>query len=350
MKLLMITRKVDEKDSSPAGFTYNWVKKIGQKLEKLYVITWQKSARGDLPENIEIISLPNNKLLKIFVLPFKLFRVLPKVNGVFCHQNPEYTILAAPWAKLFGKKLVTWYAHGYVGWKLHLVNWLADKILTSSDKGCRLKYRKKIEVIGQGIDVDYFNKQLRVSNERSYFKILSIGRISPAKDYQTLIQAVGILVKNGIRDLRVQIVGGPALKRDREYFNDLKDMAEDRGLKNYVGFLGPIAHHKILSYYQDCDLFINSSHTGSMDKAVLESMACERLVLTCNEAFIDLLDDQRFIFQKKNPQDLAQKIINLMNLPLEKKQAIVQQLRDKVVKNHDLDNLVNRIISQYEKN
>jgi len=26
MKLLMITRKVDENDSSPAGFTYSWVK------------------------------------------------------------------------------------------------------------------------------------------------------------------------------------------------------------------------------------------------------------------------------------------------------------------------------------
>ncbi|MBU2472662.1 hypothetical protein KKE74_01355, partial [Patescibacteria group bacterium] len=67
MRLLMITRKVDEKDSSPAGFTYNWVKKIGQRLEKLYVITWQKSEqkseRGDLPKNIEIISLFGNKFL-----------------------------------------------------------------------------------------------------------------------------------------------------------------------------------------------------------------------------------------------------------------------------------------------
>jgi len=350
MKLLMITRKVDRKDVSQASFIYAWIKKIGEKLDKLYVITWQKSDRGNLPENIEIISLPSSKFLKIFVLPFRLFKILPKVDGIFCHQNPEYTILAAPWTKLAGKKLVAWYAHGYVSWKLHLVNWLADKILTSSDKGCRLKNRKKIEVIGQGIDVDCFNCRLRKSSEQGHFKILSLGRISPIKDYGTLIQAVKILVKKGIRDLKVKIVGGPVLKRDEKYFNDLKNIVEDKGLKDYVVFLGPVVHNKTLSYYQDCDLLINLSQTGSMDKVVLEAMACQRLILTCNEAFIDFLNDQRFIFQKKNPQDLAQKIINLMNLPLEKKQAIGQQLRDKVVKNHNLDNLVNRIISQYEKN
>jgi len=101
----MLTRKVDLEDASPAGFTYTWVKKIGEKLDKLYVITWQKSDRGNLPKNIEIISLPNSKFLKVFILQFKLLGILPKIDGIFCHQNPEYTILAAPLAKIFRKKI-----------------------------------------------------------------------------------------------------------------------------------------------------------------------------------------------------------------------------------------------------
>jgi len=80
-----------------------------------------------------------------------------------------------------------------------------------------------------------------------------------------------------------------------------------------------------------------------MDKVVLEAMACEKLVLTCNEAFFDFLNDQRFIFQKKNSQDLVQKIIDLINLEIEKKQAIGQQLRDKVIKDHNLDNLIKKL-------
>ncbi|MBU2472985.1 glycosyltransferase, partial [Patescibacteria group bacterium] len=209
---------------------------------------------------------------------------------------------------------------------------------------CRLKNRKKIEVIGQGIDIDYFNGQSKKDKQQGCFRILSLGRISPAKDYQTLIKATEILVQKGIEDLKVQIVGGPVLKKEQKYFDDLKKIIKEKNLEKYIEFLGSISHNQILSYYQSCDLFINLSQTGSMDKVVLEAMACQRLVLTCNEAFINFLDDQRFIFEKKNPQDLAQKIINLINLPIDEKQAIGQQSRNKVVKNHNLDNFVNKII------
>jgi len=348
MRLLIITRKVDLKDASPAAPTYHLVEKIGKSLEKLYVITWQESDRGDLPENIEIISLSGNKWLKIFAIQIKLIKILPKVNGVFCHQNPEYTILAAPLAKLFRKKIITWYTHGSVSLRLKLVNWLTDKILTASEKSCRLENRKKIEVTGHGIDIDYFNEQRTTNNEQKNFVILSIGRISLSKDYETLIEAVNILVKKNKTDnLKVQIIGGPALKKDKKYFDNLKQLVKDKDLGGYIKFLGPVPHSQILPYYQDCDLFINLSQTGSIDKAVLEAMACQTLVLTSNDAFIDVLKDKRLMFENKNPQDLGKKIIDLMNLSQQEKEEIGQQLREIVVKNHNLDSLVDKIITQF---
>ena len=348
MRLLMITRKVDRKDTSPAGFTYTWVKKIGEKLDKLYVITWQKSNRGDLSKNIEIESLSGNKIKKVFSLWIKLLKILPKINGIFCHQNPEYTILSAPYAKLFRRRLISWYTHKAVNWKLHLVNLLTDKILTASEESCRLKNRRKIKVTGHGIDADYFSPVIASTSHLlstgstkqscEKFKIISVGRISPAKDYETLIEAV-----SNMRNIEVEIIGGPVLKKDKEYFQNLKQLAGN------VKFLGPIPHNQILSHYQNCDLFINLSQTGSVDKVVLEAMACQKLVLTCNEAFIDILDDQRLIFEKKNPRDLAKKIIDLMNLSQEEKEKIGQQLRNIVVKNHNLDKLVEKILTFYAK-
>ena len=53
-KLLMITRKVDRNDAL-AGFAWNWVKKIGENLDKFYVISWQAGDKSDLPDNIEVI-------------------------------------------------------------------------------------------------------------------------------------------------------------------------------------------------------------------------------------------------------------------------------------------------------
>jgi len=351
MKLLMITRKVDEKDSSPAGFTYNWVKKIGEKLEKLYVITWQKSYRGNLPENIEIISLSHNKFFKVFVLQFKLLKILPKVNGVFCHQNPEYTILSALISKIFGKRITSWYTHGSINWKRHLLERLTNKIITVSDKSFRKPiFPKKVKIVGHGIDIDYFmpDKQDKEINDK--FKIISIGRISPTKDYETLIEAIGILIKEkNIKNLEVKIIGGPVLKKEQKYFDDLKNIIKYKDLEKYIRLLGPVSYNQILSYYQNSDLFINMSHTGSVDKAVLEAMACEKLVLTSNEAFQYILKDDKLMFEQSNQQDLAQKIINLMKLLKEDKRKIIKRLRNEVIKNHNLDKLVKKIISCYEK-
>jgi len=345
MKLLMITRKVDRKDASPAGFTYTWVKKIGEKLEKLYVITWQESDRGDLPDNIEIVSLSGSKWLKIFFIQGKLLKILSKVDGVFCHQNPEYTILSAPLAKLFRKKVVSWHTHGTVNWKLKLVNLLTDKILTASEKSCRLKNRKKIEVVGHGIDIEYFKSS--IERDDNNFRMISVGRISPTKDLETLIKAISVLKNKGITDLEVQIIGGSVLKIDKKYFKALKEINRKEGLENQIKFLGLIPHNQILPYLQNCDLFINLSQTGSVDKAVLEAMACERMILTSNEAFNNIVGSSLMV-KRNNIEDLAEKIKWVINLPIEKRKQIGQYLRQEVAENHNLDNLVVKIINQYE--
>src|SRR3989344_8306216 len=97
MKLLMITRKVD-KNEHLAGFIYNWVKKIGEQVDELRVISWQEGDSSGLPENIKVIHLPTkqNKILKIARFKMLVWRNLKDVDGLFCHQMPIYTILAAP--------------------------------------------------------------------------------------------------------------------------------------------------------------------------------------------------------------------------------------------------------------
>lgn len=332
----MITRKVNRKDASPAGFTFSWVEKLSQNLDKLYLITWQESSKKGLFDNVEMISLSGSKFRKIFSIQKHLLKILPKVDGVFCHQNPEYTILAAPLSKLFRKKVVTWYTHGTVSFRLKLVNLLANKILTASGESCRLKNRKKIKVVGHGINIDRFKKY---KEKQGVFKIISVGRISPVKNLDILIKAVDILIKSGI-DLRLEIIGVPVLKKDKKYAKKLKELA--KGIKEHVYF-GKIPYSQIAEYYSDADLFVNLSDTASLDKAVLEAMACQTMVLTSNQAFKDILDKDLIV--KKNPKDLAKKIKWAVNLDRRK---IGKELRQTVVKNHNLDNLVIKIINQFK--
>lgn len=350
MKLLMIARKVDRNDPR-MGLVYDWVKKLSERLEELRVITWQKSDGSGLPGNVRLFDLDDkSKFVKVIKFEGSIWRNIRDIDGVFCHMNPEYAILVAPLAKLFGKKVVSWYVHKQVSWRLKIMNWLADVILTASEESCRLKNRKKIKVVGHGIDTERF-KPSEIKQAKGKFIILTAGRISPIKDYETLIEAIEILKSKGqANNLEVQIVGEPGLESQQDYLEKLRQMTENKELGDEIKFFGPVPYSRILPYYQNCDLFVNLSGTGSLDKAVLEAMACRKLVLTSNEAFIGILGriNNNLTLAERDPKALAEKINWAKNLPESEKEAIGEVLRREVVENHSLDNLADKILEVYQ--
>ena len=343
MHLLIITRKIDAADPR-VGFFTDWLKRFAQNLDRLSVITWQTSETSDLAENIKVYSLPKNKFLKIIILQKILWRLLSKVDGVFCHMNPEYTILAAPLAKIFRKKIVSWYTHGAVSWRLKIMEKFTNQILTASKESFRLP-SKKLIVVGHGINTEKFNFS-ESKKQSGIFQILSVGRISPTKDYESMIKAMDILAQQGIIDVKLNIIGTVGLAEQQTYFNSLKEMVVKMNLTNQVEFLGAVKHNEIPNYLRTSDIFINLSGTGSLDKAILESMACGCLVLTSNIAFKNLIPNSFFIVQNQ-PKNLAEKIKWVKQLSSADRQEISHQLRKIVVSQHNLDNLIKKIISQF---
>lgn len=344
MRLLMITRKIDPHDER-VGFVSDWVKKLAGRVDTLIVITWQPSRTDGVPSNVEIISLSGNSFLKIIKLKLTLLRALPQVDGVFCHMNPEYTIIVAPLAKLFRKKVVSWYTHGTVSWRLRLMVKLTDVVLTASQESFRLP-SKKVTVVGHGIDVDQFRPLNREPS--STLKLLTVGRISPTKDYESMIKALDILKAGGINQVQLDIVGAPGLDEHVSYLDNLKKMVVAMGLSDQITFAGALQHQEIPAQLQRADVFINLSGTGSLDKALLEAMACGCLVLTSNEAFKLLLPADLMI-EQNNPQVLAAKIKWLAGLSAAARNTLGHQLRQTVVTNHNLDQLVVKIVHQFSK-
>jgi len=338
----MITRKVDDNDAL-AGFAYNWVRSIANNLDKLYVITWQKSDNSNLPSNVELISLTGNKFTKVLLLQKYLVNILPKVNGVFCHMNPEYTIITAPLAKIFRKKVVSWYTHKSITWRRRLLEILADKIVTASNLSFRNPwFSKKLEIIGHGIDVDLFKSVARAGNSE-VFNIISVGRISPTKDYESIIKALDIL-KN--KNIRLKIIGDVILESQKSYLTSLKKMTSTMALEDQVEFIGWVANKNMPPYYQAADLFINMSGTGSVDKVMLEAMSSGCLVLTSNEAFEDIISS-RFMINKDDPSGLALKIKLIMAMSDNDKLEVRNKFRQIVIADYELEKLAKKIIKQF---
>ena len=340
MKLLIITQKIDLLDSN-LSFFHRWVEKFADNLDKVYVVCLQEG-KYNLPENVQVYSLGKekrcSKIRELWRLQKFIFHNIKEIDGIFIHMCPIYAIAVCPCAKIFRKKIILWYAHGYAGFLLKLAEKCVDEIMSSSVSGCRIK-SEKIKILGQGIDIENFAPNRRRRNSKN-FNILCADRISRIKNQYVLIRAADIFInQKNIKNAQIKFIGAPVNNFDNNYFQELKNSARKKKLENYVEFLNSVSNKEMPKYYQNSDLLVNSSSTGSADKTILEAMSCGCLVLTCNEAFETILDN-RYLFSKNNPQDLAEKIVNLIN----QSKRPDENLRKIVVENHNLDNLIKKII------
>lgn len=350
MRLLLLTRKIDSADSR-ASFVSDWLLALSKNLDRLIVLCQEAGETNGLPKNVSVYSLGKesgkSKLAQLLFLYFYFFKFLRRVDGVFAHQMPIFAILAGPWCKIFRKKLIQWYTHKSVDWRLRLANIFVDEYATASQESFRLNTKKTVHILGHGINVSRFAPISNFPASPAGRQILTIGRISPSKDYESMIKAVYELKERRSDDVELTIIGAPVGVPGLSYLASLDDMVEKMSLSKQVEFIGGLPHHDTVPYLQSADLFINLSDTGSLDKAVLEAMAAGCLVLTSNTAFKSILPDELFT-TKDNPRLLADKIKELLNLDEARKIEQKKKLRQAIVEHHNLKDLAGKIVGLFK--
>src|SRR3989338_7023345 len=202
MKLLITTKTVDENDQL-LGFFVEWIRLLSKKFEKITVLCLEKG-KFELPKNVKVINIGKyrglDKLRTLFSLCFISFNLRGEYDAVFVHMNPIWMISGGALWKIMRKKRFFWYTSGGVTFKLKVAEKFADTIFTASPESFRLS-SKKVIVTGHGIDTELFRPDFSRSNleapslrfDLGDIKILSVGRIAPVKNYETLISAGKIL-------------------------------------------------------------------------------------------------------------------------------------------------------------
>ncbi len=359
MNLLILTQKVSENDDV-LGFMCGWIKEFAANAKSVTVICLEKRDYV-LPQNVRIFSLGKEKNLKEgvsgawdrlrYLLNFYrlIWQERRNYDAVFVHMDHIYVLLGGFFWRFWGKKIAMWYAHGHVSSTLSWAEKLAHIVFTSTASGFRLA-SKKLYIVGQGIDMGRFRCETREAREDGLLKIISIGRISPVKDYKTLIEAVRILTSEGIK-LGVKIIGKPPAGEDA-YLQELRGKITEYKLGDNFEFLGGIPNMSISKYLCASDIFVNMSYTGSLDKAILEAMAAEVPVLTCNEALLDVLREYKnvLMYKKGDFKELAEKIKGIYQMTREDRSKLGVGLRDIVERDHGLARLITKIIYVFQNN
>ncbi|MEK7124962.1 MAG: glycosyltransferase family 4 protein [Patescibacteria group bacterium] len=347
--ILIITQKVDERDDL-LGFFVDWLREFARHCDQVHVIALGTGAY-DLPPHVFVHSLGKEKnaprwrrLLRFFRL---LWRLAPSSDGIFAHMSPIFVIASWPVAFLFHKKIILWYLHRSVTIRLRIAEMLSHRIVTATRESLRLKSGKIME-LGHGINIERFSERGAVGGI-SAARILSVGRISPIKHYETLIDAVRLLEQHNIA-VTVTIIGKPVMRGDVEYETMLKERVSRFDMTGKISFGGFVPYAQIHNCYQGTDIVVNLTPTGGIDKVVLEAMAAGCLVLVSNDAFRKYFGQysNQLIFKHDDPQDLAHKVRGLLSLSPEEKEKLRGFLINIVQAHHNITSLIPAIVRLYE--
>lgn len=347
--ILIITQKVDENDDHRASFI-DWLREFGKRFDNVSVITLAKGSYS-LPQNIKVYSLGKERGMPKFIQAVRfycyLIKLLPRSDGIFAHASAIFVVASWPLTFIFRKKIVLWYLHRSVTFRLKIAEKLCYKIVTAARESLKFKSYKIIQT-GHGIHIEAFETE-RAWAKEGRLKILSVGRISKIKNFDTLLKAAKILKDNSL-DLNIEIVGQPVMPSDPPYFKALQSLKKELRLEDIVRFVGLVSYNKIADYYKQADIVIGLTPEGGIDKTILEGMAAGCITLTsnivCAKYFGNYSD--KLIFNYRDPKDLAEKIAKINFLSPEKKQEISRYLYSEVKRNHDLKNLIETISRLYQ--
>ncbi|MBN3037811.1 MAG: glycosyltransferase family 4 protein [Candidatus Omnitrophica bacterium] len=161
-----------------------------------------------------------------------------------------------------------------------------------------------MKVIYNGIDCQEFYPQEETLRREQTFNILYVGRLIERKGIIYLLEAFKEFTGQ-FNKSRLIIVGeGPLKSRLIKY-------CLDNGIQDRVQFLGLIEHHKICTIYQRSHAIVIPSLQEALGNVTQEAMACGLPVITTDTGAAELLKDNGFVLEKKDPQKIFQVLKNI---------------------------------------
>ncbi len=219
-------------------------------------------------------------------------------------------------------------------------SWLTDCIVNVSDDAAQLCRQtdgiadKKIRRIWNGIDIDKFT----FTGPRLEPTAITVARLSPEKDFTTLLRAVAIVVVE-LPDFQLIMVG------DGQERNALEQLTTELNLCKHVRFLGD--RSDVPQLLAEAGFFVSSSLSEGISLTLLEAMAVGLpIVATAVGGNPEIVDDgvTGMLVPSANPEKLADAIITMCQQQ-NNWNTIGKQGRDRVEKHFE----IHRMVKDYEQ-
>jgi len=335
------------------GFFHGWLLHLASHAHSLEVIA-NGVGEYSLPSHVHVHSLGKEggrgRLRRYLQFYVYLLRILPRVDGVFVHMCPEYVVALYPCNIFLRKPVVMWYAHVAVSLVAKWAIGKVKKVLSPSGDSFVVPTEKLIAT-GHGIDTDLFAPKKKLTTPSTTLRILAVSRISPIKHIEVLLEALNILVhRRKVTNFHVTFAGAPASSQDEMYNARLKKREKEYHLSPFISWIGSVRHADTPELYQNADIFVRMQAGGGFGKTELEAMACGLPTVLCtpvyNKALAEFTDD--IYWDANDPAAFAEKLERVIGWSEARRAAFGKHARDLVVREHNLDSLVQRIVTTFK--
>jgi len=309
-RLLIIAQKVDENDDL-LGFFASWLREFAKHYEGVTVIALG-AGKAELPANVTVYSLGKEsgvpRWQRWFGLLNLLRREVPRHDAVFAHMSPMFAVAAWPFTVAWHKRLVLWYLHRSNTFRLRLALRMVDALVTA-DAASLTVQSPKIHAVGHGIDVERFAFPGRQAPLARPLRILSVGRLSPIKGFETLIRAAALLRERDT-DCEVRIIGKAVMPDDHQYERELHALVARLGVSDIVHFFGFVPYSAMPPQYHWADIIVGCTPPGGIDKVLLEGMAAGCIPFTSNAVMRSYLgeDAEKLLFPHGDSELLTEAV------------------------------------------
>lgn len=260
----------------------------------------------------------------------ELFVRMPFCDVCLMSGYSAQNLYAIKFARLFNKKCI-YLMHGCVEHE-NEINGAVDDRMNAVERGTLLgcdlvlavseqfedwlkcnypEYKNKISHLTNGVSYEMFGtarekKDKKCLKQDDCYKIISVGGGMPRKRIRVICDAIGLLVKEG---LKVRLVVAGAVGKDSDYINSF-DFVDNRGL---------ISSEELAKAYRECDLFIQNSCFETFGLAPVEALVSGiDVLLSTNVGALSLiskeaLSEMDLIENCDDPNEIAEKIKGIMN-------------------------------------
>ncbi|MCI4343820.1 MAG: glycosyltransferase [Thermoplasmata archaeon] len=244
---------------------------------------------------------------------------------------------------------VAWWWNLGLYWRCDVATAPSVAARTALEEGVRKPFRRPVEVVPNGVDVQRFGPGLTVPDWRLRCGLPSgplvsyLGRLTIDKGVHRFLDAVA---EASASTELVAIVGGAG----PEEASVRARIAGDERLRTRVRYIGPVAEVEKPALLSQSDVFVLPSTSDTSSVALLEAMACATTVVAPDTGgAAELVQDR--ITGRRVPVltagALARVLVELVEDPSERRR-LGGRARDEVARNASLDAMARRFISLYE--